>query len=67
MMAPVVGLIVLGIVTLPALANARAKSIRVRCQDGLGRVGVAIRVHADGHGDRYPNWVVVVRADGLSA
>lgn len=40
---------------LPALSQAKAKGIRVKCNSNLRQLGIAIRMYADENRDRFPD------------
>jgi type II secretory pathway pseudopilin PulG len=50
-------LAVLMALLLPVMAGARAKANRIKCSGRLGCVGLAYRIFATDHGDRFP-WEV---------
>jgi prepilin-type N-terminal cleavage/methylation domain-containing protein len=40
---------------LPALAKAKAKAVRVKCNSNIRQLGMAIRMYADDNGDKFPD------------
>src|SRR5690349_60818 len=47
-------LAILAMLVLPALANAKARSIRLCCVNSLKQTGLAFRIWAGDNGDNYP-------------
>jgi len=54
MLVVVVVMVVLAGFLLPALAKARAKAHRISCISNLKQMGLAFRIFATDHGDRFP-------------
>ena len=48
-------LLVLAALLLPALAQAKAKAQNVMCANNLKQVGLAVRIYASDHADKFPN------------
>lgn len=40
---------------LPALAKAKAKAVRIKCNSNIRQLGIAIRMYADDNGDKFPD------------
>jgi prepilin-type N-terminal cleavage/methylation domain-containing protein/prepilin-type processing-associated H-X9-DG protein len=47
-------LAILGAMIIPALAQDKSRQSRINCVDNLKRIGVAVKVWANDHGNRYP-------------
>lgn len=45
---------ILASLLLPALAKAKARAQRISCVNNLKQVGIAFRIFANDHGDKYP-------------
>src|SRR5512133_2428821 len=40
---------------LPALAKAKAKAVRIKCNSNIRQLGIAIRMYAEDNGDKFPD------------
>jgi prepilin-type N-terminal cleavage/methylation domain-containing protein/prepilin-type processing-associated H-X9-DG protein len=46
---------ILAALLLPALARAKSKAIRIKCNSNMRQLGIAIRMYADENRDRFPD------------
>src|SRR5512138_762436 len=40
---------------LPALAKAKSKAIRIKCNSNIRQLGIAIRMYAEDNNDKFPD------------
>src|SRR5262245_25725168 len=59
LLALLAGVVLLGLVGVPVVANPRLRSDRVACSNNLRQVGMAMQVWGNDHGDLVPQEVPV--------
>ena len=60
-------LLVLGLVVVPSLMQARARAKRINCTGNLKMLGLASKVWAIDHGDRFPQEVPLAEGGAMEA